>query len=224
MKILAISLKNLASFSGEVSIDFRTPPLAHAGVFAILGRTGAGKSTILDALCLALYGTTPRANAGNDARVPADGDIAWSTEDPRHLIRRGADEAYARVVFESLAKVYESTWSCRRAARGERNLREVELELRHGQEVIATKIRGVPAKVAELTGLNFDNFCRSVLLPQGQFERFLSCNSGERSKLLEALTDPTGLYRGVSLRAHERGGQAKEEVERAEAEIGRAHV
>jgi exonuclease SbcC len=219
VKILAISLKNLASFAGEVTIDFRTPPLAHAGVFAILGRTGAGKSTILDALCLALYGTTPRANAGNDAKVPGDGDTAWSTGDPRHLIRRGADEAYAKVVFEAESKLYEATWRCVRARRGALQLKDDELELRHGCEVIATKIRSVQAKVAELTGLDFDSFCRSVLLPQGKFESFLSCDSKQRSVLLEALTDPKGLYRGVSRLAHERGGQASAEVAKAEEAV-----
>jgi exonuclease SbcC len=219
VKILAISLKNLASFADEVSIDFRTPPLAHAGVFAILGRTGAGKSTILDALCLALYGTTPRAKAGNDAKVPGDGDTAWGADDPRHLIRRGADEAYAKVVFEAESKVYEATWRCVRARRGALQLKDDELELRHGGEVIATKIRSVQAKVAELTGLDFDSFCRSVLLPQGKFESFLSCDSKQRSVLLEALTDPKGLYRGVSLLAHERGGQAGVEIAKAEEAV-----
>ncbi len=224
MKILSISLKNLASFAGEATLDFRTPPLCHAGVFAIIGPTGSGKSTILDALCLALYGNTPRANASNRAKILVEGDEGWTAQDPRHLMRRGADEAFASVLFEAESVVYEATWRCRRATRGARNLKDAELELRRGGEVIALAKKGVNEKVAELTGLDFESFCRSVLLPQGQFERFLTCDSKERSTLLEALTDPAGLYRGVSLLAHERGGAAKEQIQKAEEEMRRVVV
>ena len=63
MRILAIRLKNLASLAGEQVIDFTAEPLASAGLFAITGPTGAGKSTILDALCLALFGSTPRLDS-----------------------------------------------------------------------------------------------------------------------------------------------------------------
>ena len=60
MKILAICIKNLTSLEGTTEIDFTAEPLCSAGIFAITGATGAGKSTILDALCLALYSKTPR--------------------------------------------------------------------------------------------------------------------------------------------------------------------
>ena len=60
MKILSIRLKNLASLAGEHFIDFESEPLASAGLVAIVGTTGAGKSTILDAMCLALFNKIPR--------------------------------------------------------------------------------------------------------------------------------------------------------------------
>ena len=60
MKILAIRGKNLASLEGEFAIEFRDEPLCSSGVFAITGPTGAGKSTILDAMCAALYCEIPR--------------------------------------------------------------------------------------------------------------------------------------------------------------------
>ncbi|HHV86762.1 MAG TPA: AAA family ATPase, partial [Petrimonas sp.] len=59
MKIQAIRIKNLASLDGNTEIDFTREPLCSVGIFAITGPTGAGKSTILDALCLALYAKTP---------------------------------------------------------------------------------------------------------------------------------------------------------------------
>ncbi|MGL5144738.1 MAG: AAA family ATPase, partial [Acinetobacter junii] len=68
MKILSIRLKNLASLAGEHFIDFESEPLAHAGLIAIIGKTGAGKSTILDAMCLALFNQIPRLK-GSDGKL-----------------------------------------------------------------------------------------------------------------------------------------------------------
>ncbi len=60
MKILTLTFKNLNSLYGEWTIDFRHPEYVSNGIFALTGPTGAGKSTILDAITLALYGQTPR--------------------------------------------------------------------------------------------------------------------------------------------------------------------
>ena len=69
MKILAIRIKNLASLEGNIEIDFCSEPLCSAGIFAITGPTGAGKSTILDALCLSLYSKTPRYLQANESGI-----------------------------------------------------------------------------------------------------------------------------------------------------------
>ncbi len=69
MKIEAIKLKNLASIEGAFEIDFTREPLASAGIFAISGATGSGKSTILDALCLALYDRTPRFSSRENGTI-----------------------------------------------------------------------------------------------------------------------------------------------------------
>ena len=60
MKILSVSIYNIASIEGPFTIDLEAEPLKSVGLFAITGATGAGKSTILDAICLALYNETPR--------------------------------------------------------------------------------------------------------------------------------------------------------------------
>ena len=63
MRLLKLRWKNINSFAGEFSIDFRDPAYRQSGIFAIVGPTGSGKTSILDALALALYGTTPRTEA-----------------------------------------------------------------------------------------------------------------------------------------------------------------
>ena len=70
MKILRIQGKNLASIAGEFDIDFTAAPLRSAGIFAICGPTGAGKSTILDAICLALFNNMPRTTGIEGTKMP----------------------------------------------------------------------------------------------------------------------------------------------------------
>ncbi len=219
MKILSISLKNLASFAREVTLDFRTPPLMHAGVFAIIGPTGSGKSTLLDALCLALYGCTPRSNESNALKLHVEGEKeAWTAQDSRQLVRRGVSEAFAKVVFEANDLAYEATWRCHRGTRGKSPL-AVECTLRLENEIIRSGITDVAKEVKTLTGLDFEGFCRSVLLPQGRFEKFLTSRPAERSALLETLTDPMGLYRGVSKLAHERGSAWAARISEAKTRV-----
>ena len=117
MKILAIRGRNLASLAGAFEVDFRREPLASAGLFAICGRTGSGKSTILDALCLALYDRTPRlARAARGSVLPDVGDETVSQSDPRTILRRGAADGCAEVDFVGNDGVeYCARWQVRRA-------------------------------------------------------------------------------------------------------------
>ena len=225
MKILSIAGRNLASLAGEFSVDFTEPPLSLVGVFAILGATGSGKSTLLDALSLALYGQTPRSAKSGDAQVPA-GDETWTAQDPRHIVRRGAPEASAVVRFEVQEVVYEATWRCQQGVRGERagKLNPPKIELRRGDEVLANAVGAHRAKVEELTGLNFDNFCRSVLLAQGEFAAFLQAKASQRAKVLEALTDPRGVYRKLSLEAHKRGAESQGKLAQARLDVASVQV
>jgi exonuclease SbcC len=101
MKIQQVRFKNLNSLAGEWVIDLTDPAFIADGIFAITGPTGAGKSTILDAICLALYGRTPRLNS-----VSKNGN---------EIMSRQTGDCFAEVTFETQAGRFRCHWSQQRA-------------------------------------------------------------------------------------------------------------
>jgi exonuclease SbcC len=99
MRILAIRGENLASLGRLFEFDLTSEPLAGVGLFAITGETGSGKSTILDALCLALYGQYPRLDVERNERAPDPSGETLALKDGRAILRRGASAGFAEVDF-----------------------------------------------------------------------------------------------------------------------------
>lgn len=225
MKILAIHLKNLASLAGDYHIDFTAAPLANAGLFAITGPTGAGKSTVLDALCVALYGTTPRLReAGTTIRLNDISGRKLTARDPGHLLRRGCQDGYARVDFLGLDGMrYRAIWSVRRAraTRGIPGQLKIDRQLiaADGEQLLNSSPGELDALIPEKTGLTFDQFTRAVLLAQSEFSAFLKASESERGELLEKLTN-TGLYSDLGKAAYQRAYQARRELEQLHAMAG----
>lgn len=215
MKILAIRGKNLASLEGEFEIDFASDPLKSAGIFAITGSTGAGKSTILDALCLSLFDDTPRTNNAGENNIWVK-DVQENTinqKDSRNILRRGTIEGYAEVEFMALSgDKYRSRWMVRRArgrADGALQKTEVRLEnLSTGVEEQGTKTE-ILSKIVELIGLSFDQFTRAVLLAQGDFATFLKAKQSDKAELLEKLTG-TEIYSKISSQIYQRTKEAEQ--------------
>ncbi|RSK42282.1 AAA family ATPase [Hymenobacter perfusus] len=206
MKILRVRFLNLNSLRGEHTVDFSLSPLSDAGLFAITGATGAGKTTILDAITLALYGQVPR----------------HETSGPEHVMSHGTGESWAEVEFEVNGRQFRSKWGQHRGRRKPENpLQDSRMELSERQVAadgteswgfLETYKSKVPAKVAELSGLEYKQFLRSVLLAQGDFTRFLKAPAGERAQLLEKITD-TRKYSDISRAAFERAKQQNQLVE-----------
>lgn len=225
MRILAIRGCNLASLAGPFEVRLDAPPLDSAGLFAITGRTGAGKSTILDALCLALYDRMPRLLGGSGVevgRADEDSTLRLKANDVRTILRRGAGEGYAEVDFRgSDRRCYRARWSVRRArgrADGRCQFQEMGLiDLGSGTDLGSTKTE-VLARIESLLGLNFDQFRRSVLLPQGDFAAFLRADAKERADLLERITG-TEIYGRLSRAAHERAKAETEQLRLTEERL-----
>ena len=206
MRILELRFKNLNSLYGEWVVDFTDPQYVCNGIFALTGPTGAGKSTILDAICLALYGATPRLG-----KITKIGNEAMS---------RQTGECYAEVLFESQAGRFRCHWEQRRARKkAEGNLQHQEHQIADGDtgKPIETKKSLVGAVVEDKTGMDFDRFTRSILLAQGGFDTFLKSDVEQKSKILEQITG-TGIYSEISRRIHERQRHEREKLNILHAE------
>ncbi|UCA61343.1 AAA family ATPase [Chryseobacterium rhizoplanae] len=209
MKILAIRIKNLASLEGVTEINFTEEPLCSAGIFAITGATGAGKSTILDALCLALYGKTPRYLQARETGVEIQ-DVQGSTlsqGDVRGILRDGTADGFAEVDFRGIdGQNYRATWSVRRARnRADGGIQSDSITLKNLSNAVDMPGRKAEtfSEIARLVGLNFEQFTRSVLLAQGDFTAFMKANRDEKSSLLEKLTG-TYIYSEISRKIFEK--------------------
>ena len=219
MRIVAIRGRDLASLKGPFAVELGQPPLSTLGLFAIHGPVGAGKSTILDAMTLGLFGRTPRlSGVGGAPLLRGDDDIdQLKSNDPCTLVRRGADSALAEVDFIGVdGRLYRARWEVRRgrASKGrpgrlqpdKQTLRDVHADVALGDG--NTDVRRL---VQERLGLSFDELCRSVLLAQGGFQSFLQAKPAERAALLERVTG-TEIYSRLGMAAHERARDLEAEL------------
>jgi len=206
MRILQIRFKNLNSLVGEWQIDLTHPAFASDGIFAITGPTGAGKTTILDAICLALYGRTPR--------------LSKVTKSGNEIMSRQTGECFAEVTFETRSGRFRCHWSQHRARKkpdGELQAPKHEMANADSGEIFESKIRGVAEQIESATGMDFDRFTRSMLLAQGGFAAFLQAAPDDRAPILEQITG-TEIYSQISIRVHERQREEREKLSLLQAE------
>ncbi|MDR2301486.1 MAG: AAA family ATPase [Deltaproteobacteria bacterium] len=212
MKILKLRLKNLNSLIGEHEIDFTHPAITSEGIFLITGPTGSGKTTILDAMTLALYALTPRLKTinKNDNEImtrrtlDCKAEVEFETQEGRFLAQWSQGRAYNKIDGELKDAIHSlSYWD----------------EKKPGFQILANGISKTPLAVAEVTGLDFAQFKRSTLLPQGDFASFLEARPADRSPLLEQMTD-TFIYSEISILSHRRWAEINKNLEALRSKLG----
>ncbi len=207
MKILELRFKNINSLYGEWCIDFTDPDFVADGLFAITGPTGSGKTTILDAICLALYGQTPR--------------LGKMTQSDNEVMSRQTGECFAEVLFEAAAGTYRAAWHQHRSRKkAGAPLQSPRREVAKADgEILAEKLKDVQEQIDRLTGMTFDRFTRSILLAQGSFDTFLKADADDRSPILEQITG-TEIYSDISKAVHQRNSAENQTLNELKAGLG----
>ncbi|CAM4347889.1 AAA family ATPase [Saccharibacillus endophyticus] len=229
MKPITLKLSGLQSYREAQEVDFTE--LCETGLFGIFGPTGSGKSTVLDAITLAMYGKVERAYGGTQG-----------------IMNHSEDTLFVSFTFE-----LESSAGVRRFRVERRFKRTGEVSVSNtlsrfievkpeGDDVVADKLADVTRAVEERIGLKMDDFTRAVVLPQGKFAEFLSLKGSDRRQMLQRLfhleqygdrliqklnkrtRDTEGSLRAVEAEQQGLGLASAEAVEEAEKQLSEASV
>ena len=225
MKFQKLTIHNIASIEDAV-IDFEAEPLAGSEVFLITGKTGAGKSTILDAICLALYADTPRLYSTKMQGATMDMKNKLLIDDPRQLMRRNTVEAYVSLTFMGSNGVnYQATWAVARAYKKlSGNIKDKTWELKNlDTNVTLTKDADIRNEIRVAIGLDFNQFCRTTMLAQGEFTRFLNSKDNEKAEILEKITG-VDVYSKIGAKVYELTDKKKKDWEDAKRIVEGTHT
>lgn len=198
MRPLRIEMEGFAAFRERAVVD-----LDDTDLFALVGPTGAGKSSVIDAMVFALYGSVPRY--GSKGLVYP-------------VITQGALEARVRLDFVIGDEAYTATRVVRRTKTGA-STKEARLE--HGSEVLAEDADGLTAAVCDLLGLDLEQFTKCVVLPQGAFATLLHDTKATRQDLLVKLLD-LGLYERLAAAARAEAKGATQRIELLDEQLLRS--
>lgn len=181
MRPIKLELSGLNSYIDKATVDFEK--LTDRGLFGIFGNTGSGKSTILDAITIAMYGNISR--------------------NTKEFINSSCDKAIISYEFEigskNTKRRYKVDRTIVRTNTGTKTsyARLVEIKNDETETVLADKVGDVNTKVTQIVGLTANDFTRSVVLPQGKFNDFLKLTGSERRDMLERIFNLEKYGRGL---------------------------
>lgn len=217
MKLKRLIIHNIASIE-DATIDFEQEPLASADLFLISGPTGAGKTTILDAISLALYDDTPRLSAQSRNSIIIEGSEI-SRKDSFQYLRRGTKEGYIKLTFQGNNGIdYESEYVLK-DVKTRSNRRRWTLRRLGTPETTFSKVDSIKNEIKNAVELDFDQFSRTSMLAQGDFARFLSSDETEKAKILEKVTQ-TGNFAQIGMEIYRITAEKKAEWQSAEDRLG----
>ncbi|MFG1614381.1 AAA family ATPase [Nonomuraea wenchangensis] len=210
MRPLLLHLDHFGSFRDPVTVDF-----SDTDYFALVGPTGAGKSTIIDAVCFALYGTVPR----------------WGREGAvAHALAPSVAAGKVAMVFDSDGRRYGVVRAMVRDAKGAVRTKEARLDeldpaapLEQAFEAVVKPLaegEGVTPEAQRVTGLEYRFFTQCVVLPQGRFAEFLHAAPRERQDLLVQLLD-ADVYELIRQRAAREEDSARQEASFARDQLAK---
>ena len=190
MKIRWLRIVGIGPFAGEHTVDFSA--FEDSGLFLLDGPTGAGKSTLIDAITFALYGDVARTKDASKDRLRSN-----------HI--SDSDPSEADLVFEVATGIYRVTRTPAYTPAGKKSQRNSKSTLTRvvedpdapdgwrTVEPIASGPRDVGYEIPAIVGLDKDQFLQTIVLPQGKFSQFLNATSDAREQILRDIFD-TQIY------------------------------
>ncbi len=219
MKFIKLEILNLASLDrqGGETINFEEGALGDSTIFSIVGATGSGKSTILDAICLALYNRAPRYPRKKGDRnqnieifgEPEEGERnRLAPTDSRNILTRGKKEGYSKLTFlANNGDVYRAEWSVRKLTRNYENAHTSLYKITQKGDS-RTEEQADWDKLPQIIGLDYEQFLRTVLIAQGSFANFLTAKENDRYELLEKLIGCEELYVNIATKIKQKKDDA----------------
>ena len=223
MKFKRLEIRNINSIA-EAVIDFEHLMPEDQHIFMIWGPSGAGKSTILDAICMALFCKTPRLQsiAEKKENQYVDPEFQFSDRakgiainDLRQYLKRGTKEGWCSLQFvgnDSVTYTAKTAFSINRNG----NLNNIEWSLT-SENGVWSKVKEVEQQVITVTGLTYEQFCRTTMLAQGEFTKFMKSDQNAKAEILEKLTD-TSIFSEIGRRIYEKYNAQKKAFDQLNSE------
>ncbi|MCS6795157.1 MAG: hypothetical protein NZ516_04285 [Raineya sp.] len=206
MKILSVEICNIQSLRGKHIIDFTQESLKNAGIILVTGDTGAGKSTIFNSILLALYSATKEHSQNVAEKVV-------STDE---------NEAYVRVDFEVSGNKFTAKWHAKKNKKGKFETETWLIDYQDSSKSLVQKNTTEKARKAiqDIIKLEFEQFTRSVMLAQGEFDKFLKSKETEKTAILEKLTNGE-IYNKIAENVYERHKTEEQKLKNLQNDLQR---